>query len=91
MRSEEIIKTTRQFPIWIYVVVVAAVRTGGVDPVPGTPSAAPAPAAPPAAAPTAALFVNPETGADTNDGSEGAPLRTIQAALEAADLPFRPY
>jgi hypothetical protein len=94
MRSEEIIKSTRQFPIWIYaligvvvlaaVVVVAAVRTGGVDPVPGTPGAAPAPTAPPAPAPTAALFVNPETGADTNDGSEGAPLRTIQAALEAA-------
>ena len=68
-------------------VVVLAVRTGGVDRVTGnaTPTAA-APAAPanPAPAPAALLYVDPNTGADTNDGSQGAPLRSIQAALDQA-------
>jgi hypothetical protein len=62
--------------------------------IPGIPSAAPGPAAPdpaapdPAAppsrpAPTAYLHVNP-AGSDDADGSPGAPLRTIQAALDRA-------
>jgi Right handed beta helix region/Protein of unknown function (DUF1565) len=66
-------------------VVVAAVSTRGVDPIAGSPSASPAP--PPTASappPAAVLYVNPSTGADTNDGAEGAPLRTIQAGLDKA-------
>ena len=66
-------------------VLVAAVTVGGVNPVPGTPSAAPVPPpAAPAPAPLGALYVNPTTGADTNDGSENGPLRSIQAALNMA-------
>ena len=45
------------------------------------PAAAPAPAAAPQ---EGLLFVNPDTGADSNDGSEGAPLRSIQAGLDKA-------
>jgi len=52
--------------------------------VPGIPSAAPAPPAAPPPAATAGLHVNPTTGSDSNDGSDGAPLRTIQAGLEKA-------
>jgi hypothetical protein len=45
------------------------------------PQSPPGPA--PAPVPTAELFVDP-AGADTNDGSAGAPLKTIQAALNEA-------
>jgi Right handed beta helix region len=68
-------------------VAVAAVGTGGVSPVPGTPSAAPAPPPaplPPGPSPTALLYVDSTAGADGNDGSEAAPLRTIQAGLDKA-------
>jgi hypothetical protein len=67
--------------------VIVTLGFPGANQVPGTPSAAPAPAAPPAPspapAPTSQLFVNP-TGTDTNDGSQGAPVRSIQAALDKA-------
>jgi hypothetical protein len=51
--------------------------------VPGSapPQSPPGPA--PAPVPTAELFVDP-AGADTNDGSAGSPLKTIQAALNEA-------
>ncbi len=64
--------------------VFAAVSTGGVEPVPGSPTASPAPPPAPAPPPEAILYVNPTTGTDTGDGSEAAPLRTIQAGLDKA-------
>jgi hypothetical protein len=69
-------------------VVFLAVRTGGVDRVPGAASPTPAPPAAPASpapAPTVMLYVDPTGGADTNDGSQGAPLRSIQTALTLAN------
>jgi hypothetical protein len=65
--------------------VIVTLGFPGADRVPGNPSAAPTPAPSPAApaAPTAVLYVNP-TGTDTNDGSQAAPLRSIQAALDKA-------
>ena len=57
--------------------------------VPGGPIAAPVSVPPypipvvPAPPPTAFLYVDP-TGSDDNDGSSGAPLRTIQAGLTKA-------
>ena len=68
-------------------VAIAAFIVLGTDRttlVPGAPSAAPAPAQAPPPPPAALLYVNPATGVDTNDGSEGAPLRTIQAGLNIA-------
>ena len=59
------------------VVVVLLVRGGGETPTP------PAPPPPGEAPSTQALYVNP-TGNNSSDGSAGAPLRTIQAALERA-------
>ena len=84
-------------PKWAYAILAAVLLVAvgvivtlgfpGANQVPGTPSAAPAPAAPPAPspapAPTSQLFVNP-TGTDTDDGSQAAPLPTIQAALDKA-------
>jgi hypothetical protein len=70
--------------VLLLIVVVAAVSTGGQDPVPGSPTALPAPPQASAPAPAALLYVNPTTGADTNDGSEAAPLRSIQAGLDKA-------
>ena len=72
----------------ISVVVLAAVALFfSTRVVPGHPSAAPGPAPapgqPPAPPPKAIIHVSP-TGADTNDGSEGAPMRSIQAAIEKA-------
>ena len=65
--------------------VIVTLGFPGADRVPGNPSAAPTPAPSPAAppAPAAVLYVNP-TGTDTNDGSQAAPLRSIQAALDKA-------
>jgi hypothetical protein len=77
------------------VLAVGALGAGGIralERVPAPPPAASAPApgplAPPRAAPeppvyTQVLHVDP-AGPDSGDGSVGAPLRTIQAALDAA-------
>jgi hypothetical protein len=70
--------------VLIAATVVVVIGTGGTTPVPGIPSAAPAPASPAPPPPTGALHVNPTTGSDSNDGSDAAPLRTIQAGLEKA-------
>jgi Right handed beta helix region/Protein of unknown function (DUF1565) len=72
--------------VLLVVVAVAAINKGGVDQIPGSPTASPAapPSPAPAPAPAALLYVDPTAGADTNDGSEGAPLRTIQAGLDKA-------
>ncbi len=93
-RSEEVIRSLRQLPIWAYallaaalligVAVVAVVGTGGRTEIPGTPSAAPAAPQPPPPPPGPVLYVDPTSGADGNDGSPGAPLRTIQSALDQA-------
>jgi hypothetical protein len=70
--------------VLIAATVVVVIGTGGTTPVPGIPSAAPAPPSPAPPPPTGALHVNPTTGSDSNDGSDAAPLRTIQAGLEKA-------
>ncbi len=76
---------TRRFPAWRYaaigaavvavlgLVIVAVNLTTGASPV-GQPPPPPAPVS---------LYVDP-AGSDSNDGSQGAPFQSIQAALEAA-------
>jgi Protein of unknown function (DUF1565) len=68
------------------------VETGSLERAPTPPAVAPAPPQPPQPTapapsppprPTRVLYVDP-VGADTNDGSATAPLRTIQAGLEKA-------
>jgi Protein of unknown function (DUF1565) len=49
----------------------------------GSPPAPPSGITPPPTAPSVSLYVSP-SGSDTNDGSSGAPLQTIQAALDRA-------
>ena len=67
--------------------VLVVTWTRSAQPGPGTgPAAAPLPppvTVPDPPAPTSFLYVDP-AGADGNDGSRGAPLRTIQAALDRA-------
>jgi hypothetical protein len=62
----------------VLVAVLLVVRVPGSEPPTPPPGAAPTPAAA-----TAELYVDP-AGSDTNDGSAGAPLQTIQAALDEA-------
>jgi hypothetical protein len=79
--------SARQSRLWrnlaLGAVVAAAVLVavllvlGGPESEPPPPGPAPAPA-------TAQLYVDPTAGSDTNDGSAGAPLQTIQAALDMA-------
>jgi hypothetical protein len=68
--------------------VLAVLTAQAINRPADTPAAAPSPApappeSPPPTAPTAVLYVDPK-GSDSNDGTTGAPLATIQAALDKA-------
>jgi hypothetical protein len=60
-------------------VVVLLVRSPASEPPP------PATPPPPPVAAGPALYVDPAAGSDSNDGSSGAPLKTIQVAMEQAE------
>jgi Right handed beta helix region/Protein of unknown function (DUF1565) len=66
------------------VLQIRTLQRAAAPPPAAAPAPAPsAPATTPAPAPLRVVYVDP-AGADTNDGSAGAPLRTIQAGLETA-------